>query len=202
MTRNRIKKIIFASLTFLFTMYIFLNTYEVVFNKDIVFADSVQKVVAQQTINNAIKEFATKNMTDEINASTSLDNMDHLEIPALNVKLHIEESRKINNLWYERPATVHYIGLNKNDHGAAIDYLLYTTASWRTMTDPDRIEKGMEVDVYYGGSAVSTYTVTDKKMLPINQSLLVDQSVVRQILFIIENPKDDIYYGYSLELKR
>jgi len=198
----KLKKLIFALLTFFFTLFVFLNTYEVVFNKDIIFADSIRKVAAQVTINSAIKDFATKNLTDEINASASLDTMDHLEVPALNVRLHIEESRKIDGQWYERPGTMHYVGLNKNQHDATIDYLLYGTQSWRTVTEPNRLEKGMAVDVYDGSNAASSFVITDKKTLPIGQSLLVNKSEVRQIVLVIENPKENIYYGFSLELKK
>jgi hypothetical protein len=196
------RKFIFAVITFTFTVFVFINTYEVLFNKDIIFAASIQKAAAQQTLNSAVKEFEVKNLTDETDASASLTDMDHLEIPALDIRLHTEESRKIGSLWYERPGAMHYIGLNKNQHGATIDYLLYGAQSWRTITEPDQIEKGMEVDVYYGGKSVSTFTVADKKALPIGQSLLVDKSDARQILLIIENPKDAMYYGYSLELKK
>lgn len=200
--RNNIRKSLFALATFLFTGMVFLNTYEVVFNKDIVLADSISGIAAQQTINGAIKEFETKNLTDETNASAGLDDMDHLEIPALGARLHIEESRKVDGAWYARPDSLHFIELNKNQHGATIDYLLYGLQSWRTISDPDRVEKGMEIELYYGGGAVSTFVVKDKKTLAINQSLLVNASDVRQLLLIIENKKHGIYYGYSLELKK
>lgn len=203
MMRYKVQKIAFAAFTFLFTMFVFLNTYEVVFNKDIAFASSIRKVSSQKTINSAIEEFATKNQTDEINASGSLDTMEYLEIPSLNIRLRVEESRKIGTLWYERPGALHRIGLNKNQHGATIDYVLYGTASWRSITDPDRIEKGVTANVVYnGGSSSLGFTVTDKKVLPIGQSLIVDKSESRQLLLIIEEPDEHVFYGYSMELEQ
>ena len=198
--RRRIQKLVFAGFTFGFTVVVFLNTYEVVFNRDIAFAHSIRKVDSQKTINSALGEFATKNQTDEINASGSLDTMEYLEIPSLKIRLRIEESRQIDALWFERPGALHRVGLNKNQHGATIDYLLYGTASWRSIMDPDRIEKGVEVDVYYNGSSSLTFTVTDKKVLPIGQSLIVDKSESRQLLLVIEKPNEKVFYGYSMEL--
>lgn len=199
---DQLRKCAFATVTFLFTAMVFLNTYEVVFNRDIAFADSIQSMAAQRTINGVAKEFATKNLTDEINASAALDNMDHLEISSLSTRLHIEEARKIDDQWYARPDSLHSVELNKNQHGAGIDYLLYGVQSWRTVADPNRIEKGMDVEVYFAGGMALTFTVKDKKTLSIDQSLLVDTSDARQILIIIENAKQGIYYGYSLELKK
>lgn len=195
-------KITFATITFACTMFVFLNTYELVFNQDIALAHSIRKVDAQEPIKGIVNDFASKNLTDEINASTGFNNMEHLEIPALKMQLHIEEARKINDQWYERPGAAHFIELNKNQHGAPIDYLFYTTQSWRTINEPDRIEKGMAVDIYFGGGDVASFVVVDKKISPITQSLLVGKLEARQILLIIENPDNAIYYGYSLELKK
>jgi hypothetical protein len=98
---------------------------------------------------------------------------------------------------------LHRIGLNKNQHGATIDYVLYGTASWRSITDPDRIEKGVTANVVYnGGSSSLGFTVTDKKVLPIGQSLIVDKSESRQLLLIIEKPDEHVFYGYSMELEK
>ena len=196
------KKMLFAFVTFSATAMVFLNTYEVVFNRDIALADSIRSMAAQQTINGIIKEFETKNLTDESNASSSLDDMDHLEIPALATQLRIEESRRIDGRWYTRPDSLHFVGLNKNQHDKTIDYLLYGAQSWRTIADPDHIEKGMEVELYYSGGSVSTFAVTDKKTLPIGQSLLVDKSDARQLLLLIENTEHNVYYGYSMELRK
>jgi hypothetical protein len=196
-----ISKLLFAFITFAFTLFVFANTYEVVFNKDIALAHSVRKVEIQAPINGAIKDFSSRALTDEINASTGLNSMERIEIPALNSRVRVEESRKIDGSWYERPGALHYIELNRNQHGAPIDYLLYGTQSWQTITEANQIEKGMEVDVYFGGGA-ATFTVTDKKIAAVQQSLLVGKSEARQILLLIENPQEALYYGYSLELKK
>jgi phosphotransferase system IIB component len=200
--KYRLNKIGFALVTFAFTTFVLLNTYELVFNQDIAVANSIRKVAAQEAIKNAVQDFSSKALSDEINASTGFNNLDHLEIPALKMQLKIEEARKVNNEWYERPGAAHYIELNKNNHGAPIDYLFYTTQSWRTINEPDHIEKGMEVDVFFGSNDTAAFVVVDKKIAPLTQSLLVGKLDTRQILLIIENPENSIYYGYSLELKK
>jgi hypothetical protein len=199
--KHLLAKIAFASVTFVFTAFVFANTYEVVFNRDIAFADSIQKVTDQQVINDAISDFATKPTADTSARNASLEHMDHFEIPALKMHVKIEESRKVHGLWYERPSTAHDIGLNKDQYNTTVDYLLYTSKSWRTIPHPEQIEQGMEVRLYYGHGDVSSFTVAEKKVLTFDHSLLVSKSADRQLLLVVEDPGSGVYYGYSLVLR-
>jgi hypothetical protein len=201
MSRAARHKALFFAVTFLLTGYVFLNTYEVLFNKDIPIASSIKKVAAQGVINEAAQDFSAKADSDEADSDPALTGLDHFEIPAIKAKVKIEESRKVNGQWYERPSAAHYIGLNKNQFGVTVDYLLYTSKSWRTIPSPDQIETGMEVKVYYGHGAVSSFSVAEKKLLPIDHSLLVSKSEGRQMLLVIEDPANSVYYGYSLVLE-
>lgn len=201
MFRHLPSKVLFAVITFGFTAFVFMNTYEVVFNRDIAFAQSVKEVAAQQVINSAVHDFASKSQSEDAESNPALENIDRIDIPALDIQVKIEESRKINNEWYARPSIAHYVGLNKNQFGVTVDYLLYTSKSWRTIPHPDQIEKGMEVRLSYGNGARSLFTVAEKKVLPFSDSLLVSKSEGRQILLIVEDGRNNVYYGYSLVLE-
>lgn len=186
--------------TFGFTAYIFANTYEVVFNRDIALVHSVQPSANQAAINAIIKDYETRISSDSADTLPSLDGINRIEIPALKSALVAEESRRIDGEWYARPSTAHYVGLNKNKYGTDVDYLVYTIKSWRTLPAPEQIEKGMEVLFYYGGAS-SSLEVVEKKVLPFDRSLLVSKSENRQILLLVEDRDESVYYGFALEAK-
>lgn len=198
--RNVITKFFVFGITFIFTAFVFANTYEVVFNRDIAFATSVEKSANQTVIDAAVKDFETRLSSNAADTAVAFDQIDRIEIPALKAQLTTEEARRINNAWYARPSTAHYIGLNKNKYGVTVDYLLYAVKSWRTLPAPERIEQGMDVVVYYQGAS-SVLQIAEKKVLPLDRSLLVSKSENRQILLIVEDPDAGVYYGYSLEAK-
>lgn len=196
--RGLLPKLAFAGVTFLFTAFVFVNTYEVVFNRDVTFAQSVTKVPGQQVINSAVRDFATKISSEEPEVTTALDDLEQLEIPALQMQVKIEEARKVDGVWHQRPSVAHAVGLNKDQYGTTVDYLLYANKSWRTIPNPNQIEKGMEVQIHHSGGATSSFEVTEKKILPFTNSLLVSKSENRQILLVIEDASSSIYYGFSL----
>lgn len=200
MKLRRMYKYVFALVSFVFTGFVFLNTYEVVWNKDVIIARSVQKVVAQQVIDTAVKDFAIKaGSTDDVG---DLGGITALEIPSLKIRLRAEEARSIDGQWYQRPSMAHYIGLNKNKDGVPVDYLLYAGTSWRTLPAPDRIAEGTEVHLIDNHGGTSVFTVSEKKQLSLDRSLIVSKTESRQIVLIVEDPHSGMYYGYSLVLKK
>lgn len=198
--RNFVTKFLAFGVTFIFTAFVFANTYEVVFNRDITLATSVEKSLNQTAINAAIKDFETRLPSEAADTAAAMEQIDRLEIPALDIQLNVEESRRINDSWYSRPSSAHYVGLNKNKSGVTVDYLLYGSKSWRTLPAPERIEQGMEVVVHHRGAS-SVLQVAEKKVLPLDRSLLVSKSENRQLLLVIEDADAGIYYGFSLEAK-
>jgi hypothetical protein len=198
--RKRLTPLLLALASCLFTVFVFLNTYEVVFNRDIVFGISIRRMTIQTVLTNVVREFEVKQQvtTTETDETSSLEGMTSFEIPALKTKVTVEEGRKLNGQWYQRPSLAHDVGLNKDAKGTTVDYLVYTRKSWRTIPDPRQVEEGMEIDFYYKGGGKSAFRVAEKKALPLNRSFIVNKTEDRQILLVVEDPDNTIYYGYSL----
>lgn len=187
--------------SFLFTALVFMNMYEVVFNKDIALASSVQRVEPQGPINQIVQEFQIKSDTRLLNQSGQMENLDSLQIPSLKLNLTLEESRRIGGLWYRRPSRGHYVGLNKDDYGNTGDYLIYTDKSWRTVPAPDQIQTGMLATIAYQGGYAATFTVAEKTVLPDDRSFIFSKAEGREIILIVEDDAAHTYYGFSLDPK-
>ncbi len=188
-------------MTFGFTAFIFANTYEVVFNRDIAFANSIRPSANRVALDGVVKDFESRISSNSTDTVPALSNINRLEIPALDIQLEVEEARQIDSDWYARPSTAHYVGLNKNKYGVNVDYLMYVIESWRTFQTPEQIEQGMEVILSYGSGASTVLEVTEKKLLPLDRSLLIGKSENRQILLLIEDQVEAVYYGFSLEAR-
>ena len=201
MSKRLLAKWSFAAVTFLFTAFVFVNTYEVVFNRDVAFAQSIRKMSAQSAMASTVSNFQTKLESDSQAGMAPLEHIDSLEVPALEMQVTIEESRRIGNDWYQRPSAAHYVGLNKDRSGVSIDYLIYTSKSWRTISNPAQIEQGMEVKIAHD-NGTALFTVAEKKVLSLDHSLLVGKTEDRQVLLLVEDPENNLYYGYSLVPQR
>jgi hypothetical protein len=178
-----------------------MNTYEVVFNKDIVLADSVRKFTAQNQIEEVISQFDIKPVEGRQVNNAEYSKLQYLQIPALESNLYLEEKRLIEGQWYARPNLGHIVGLNKDDHGVIVDYLVYAISSWQTLPSPNQIEVGMDVKLFHDGRKLAMFKVAEKKALPLYSTFVAGKSDKRQIVLLVEDPKNGVYYGFSLVLK-
>lgn len=190
-----------VSLSLGFTAFVFMNTYEVVFNKDIVIADSVRKVVAQNQIDAIIDQFDIKPVEGRSSNNAEYSKLQYIQIPALASNLYLEERRIIDGAWYARPNLGHVVGLNKDDHNVVVDYLIYAVSSWQTLPAPNQIEVGMDVKLFHDGRQLAMFKVAEKKVLPFHSTFVAGKAENRQIVLLIEDPDKGVYYGFSLVLK-
>lgn len=197
----RFSKFLLVFISLGLTAFVFMNTYEVVFNKDIAIAHSVRQYAAQDQIDAIIKQFDLKPEAGREQHNAPYSGLRNIQIVALGANLYLEEKRVINGLWYQRPNLGHIIGLNKDNNDIVVDYLIYTNSSWQTIPFPDQIEPGMDVKLFHDGHAVSMFKVAEKKVLPLHTTFVASKSEKRQIILMIEDPKNNQYYAYSLVLK-
>lgn len=200
--KNFLVKYIFFAATFCLTVFIFLNTYEVIANKDIPFATSLHKFALQDVINKEITEFSIKQDSRSLNNNSRLEDLSTLEIPSLDINLRLEESRNIKGIWYQRPSMGHYIGLNKDDYGNTVDYLIYTDTSWRTIPNIEDMEEGGAVWISNSRGVRVLFEISEKQILPFDKMFIINKSENRQIILIIEDAEQNRYVGYSLVIQR
>ena len=184
-----------------FMSLVFLNTFEIVFNKDVVIANSIQPVDAHKQIEAIISQFDIKPEEGRTKTNSDYKKLEYVQIPALASNVYLEEKRIVANQWYSRVNMGHYLGLNKDDRGITVDYLIYTVSSWRTIANPNQIEQGMDVKLFYDGRKQSVFSVEEKKVLPMQTTFVASKAQNRQIILLIEDQKQAVYYAYSLVLK-
>jgi hypothetical protein len=197
----RFSKLLLAFLSLAATTFVFMNTYETVFNKDVIFANSVKKVVAQDQINAIIQEFSGSFDDARDDTNSEYKRLESIQIPALTSTLYLEEKRIISGNWYVRPSMGHFVALDKDSRGIAVDYLIYTVSSWQTIAAPNQIEEGMDVKLYHDNHALTMYRVAEKKVLPMETTFVPSKSSKRQLILVIEDPQNQVYYGFSLVQK-
>ncbi len=198
---HRLAKLLLLSVSLGFTVFVFMNTYEVVFNKDIPIADSVQKMAAQAPIAAIVKQFDILPDQSQGERNAEYAHLQYIQLPAIKSTLNLEEKRVIDGQWYARPNLGHYVGLDKDDHNITIDYLIYAISSWRTLPSPNQIDIGMDVDVFHDNGQQANYKVAEKKVLPLGTNFVASKSDTRQIVLLVEDPGAGTYYGFSLVQK-
>lgn len=191
-------KLIFGIVSLFFTILVCANSYELIANKDIPFGFSLAAPKIQYPINRTIVEFANKPNSQFLNSNAKLGILDTLVFSNLSIRIQLEEARRIDSVWYERPSFGEYIELNRDKFNNAIDYLIYMTASWRTLPEPETIDVGSEVTLTTKSGLAETFQVASRDKISNNSPMIVAKSERRQVILMIEDPYSSSYYGYSL----
>lgn len=186
----------------MFTVYIVINTWEILANTDLPIAHSVEKSNLDPIINYITSDFGTKLDTRYIDSNAKLDELAYLEIPALKTRLYLEEARKINNHWYIRPTLGGYIGLNTDTRGNTIDYLIYTKKSWALIPYTDELELGTAVTLFTKKGYKTNFEISEKHIKKYEEKNVIAKSDKRQLVLLIDDADNRLYYVYSLVLER
>lgn len=198
--KDKFIKFAFGLASFIFTAFAFLNTYEVVGNKDIAFADSLHKSSLQVPLSSLTADFTVKpGSAESADFNSAYGQLHSVEIPDLKIKVQLEEARKIGQNWYGRPSYGSYTSLNKDRNDTPVDYMIYMDMSWRTIPEGDQLETGMIAELHHSKGSKSTYRIASKQLLNQNQPLIVSKSEKRQIILFVNNHSMSSYFGYSLE---
>lgn len=181
---------------FLITVFILINTYEVAFTQDIPFAQSLVKMQMQQPIDTVINYYRNGGPKEFSQRPPNLGTLDYLYIPSTNVRVYLSRERRIGNDWYQRPNNAHYLSLNTDLNGITGDYLIYTNKSWRTLPNPDDLEVGDKMSLISTRSNQEDYIVQEKFVLKYADKFIAEDSQSGQIIFLVEDSKNDTYYAY------
>lgn len=196
--KSWLAKAMMVTFSVLAMAFVFLNTYEMVFNEDVAIANSIRPLGIQTHISEVVEQFNIKPEASYGVSHAEYKKLEYLQIPALAANLYLEEKRFVNGRWYARPSMAHVIGLNKDERGTTIDYLIYTTSSWQTLPSPNQLEEGMDVKLFHDGQTLSQYRVAEKRVLPLAATYVPTKSEDRQIVLLVEQPAKGVYYGFSL----
>lgn len=179
------------------TILVFANTYEIVYSRDIPVARSVTRYQTQQPINSLIADLALKQGVKQSRFSP-LVKPRNLEIESANIRLQLEEARRIDGAWYTRPSSGSYLALNRDPSGAGIDFLIYTQQSWRSVPDRHQLDTGMDVTLFHDQNSQMHFVITAKETKPASQPIVIAKTEERQLILLVEDPAGHEYVGYTL----
>lgn len=188
----------FGLLSFLATAFVLANAFEVVANKDVPVANSVVRSAIQAPITNLIDNLNVKQGASQNLATSDLIEPKSLMIEDLDIKLQLEEARNINHDWYFRPGFGSYLGLNSNDRGTTVDYLIYSAQSWNGIPDPNQIEPGMVAYVNHSSRSKLAFKVVAKEVQDSFSPAIIATAESRQLILLVESSNKDVYYYFTL----
>lgn len=197
MSKSLFNKVLIGIVTAIFTAMIFLNTAEVVFNKDIPVVQAIKPLESQKVVNDILNFYSVAGEKEYDVKTGALGELDFAYLPSIDARVFIARERQIDDTWYFRPNNIHYIPLNYDALGDVGDYLFYTSKSWRAVHAPEELQIGDELRVTNTRSKTISFSITDKQILPHDALYVPSDTGLRQIILVVDDPVNDVYYIYT-----
>jgi len=184
---NLIARFIIYLVVFLFTVYIYLNTYELVFLKDIEFIPAITSfsylnsglgqgfIIPNQSLN-----FAGGEMGD-------YGELSYLRIPSFNKKIGLLKGVKAFGNFIIFTNHAHYLVQFYPDGTRVRTLLLYINKSWRTLDHPERISRGTNLLIDTKRGWTYLFKVEDVQLLTFSQKYVFPLREKPSLIILIQD---------------
>jgi hypothetical protein len=184
-----------------FSLWMYVNAYEVLSNKDLNFVESLQPLKTSKTLDSIITDAAQSPIKTASDNLGNFGTLEQIRVPGTGARIFLSRERKNDDNWLFRPNNAHYLYLNKDIAENPMDTLIYASKSWRTIYNPEAIKVGDVIFLTNTRGDLFTFKIADSVVNPINQKLVFASAATRQLTFIVEDGKAGVYYAFSANLR-
>lgn len=185
---NRLVLGLLMTISAVITLYLFLNSYEVMFNTDIPHVKALAPVSDQQIIDQL-----AQNQAVDVDTIKQVHNPRVLRIKNPSAKLELLPAIQQSTQRLMRTNKGHYIVLQEHPESGIGNTVIYLAKGWRTIPHPELIQENsrlfLETDHY-----VNMYKVIEVSRNPFGEYYLVDPLEKPYLLLVIQDQPQQVNY--------
>lgn len=122
------------------TAFVFLNSFELIFNQDIAYVDSVNKTNLSPQLDYIVKQSVDHSYYYTSNNFLKTKKLEYIEIPIIKRKLEVSRALNKDEDWYVKGNKSNYfLTVNSN---RSENLIIYAEKSWRTIPDTKALKVG------------------------------------------------------------
>lgn len=179
---------------FLVTVFIFLNSYETVFSKDVKYISTVETINIDSIVTSVIQQNNNVSAEDELRMIEKFGVPAYLRIPKVVSKIQLMKSIKnSDDKLLCRSNSGHYLFFEGSTNKDSENIIIYIKKSWRTIDDINVLEEGDNVFVETVDNKLHMYKVDNVRKAPVNSQYTINKTDDPTLTIIIESDNDINY---------
>lgn len=191
-------RIVSAGLAFAaLTVFVFLNSFEVLFNKDISFIHALDTLHAQKMINDIVGEVNGNLFQLTSEKLGNFGSPQTLKIPSINSKLNLVKAIHVDGNWLYRANNGHYIVTSASKNGNVGDVVIYANTSWRTILAPGDIKIGDNLFLDTDSGWRYMFRITNKSTLHFDDAYVKREMPVNSLTLLVEDERNNVVYLFQ-----
>lgn len=185
--------------SFVLTAFIFSNSYELLFNRDLPYVQAIGNVDMQGvSLGNITNQELEKSKTPEFEGGFGAPFS--IKLPIQKIRLPLISAIFTEQGWLARTNTGHYFITTPSKNNNLGTTVLYMRKSWRTVPNPEDLKTGENIFVDTNRDWRYMYRITEVNVLPYDEQYIIEDSRLSKMVMIIDDQTHHVHYIVSSEI--
>jgi len=170
------------------TGFVFLNSFEVLLNRDIPFIHAIDRIHSGETMRSIVGD-DTRDVLDK-KSQEAVGNFGlpkTLKIPTLGSRLPLMDAIFVDGQWLSRSNSGHYLITSAGKNGNIGNVVVYTRVGWRTISAPENIKIGDNIFLDTDTDWRYMFRVDNKSALQFGQPFVKSETSFGSLIFLVED---------------
>ncbi len=193
-------KIIGLGVFFAFvTCFVFLNSFEIVFNHDTRFSSALERFQSKETLESILKENSDAQSFSILERSWAGDFgvPKTLKIPVFSSRLPLSEAISVNGEWLARSGNGHFRIISSGRNGNIGDVIVYLRSQWRTIASPEQLSIGDNIFLETDAGWRYMFRTVNKSLLRPNQPFVKSDNNSGTLILLIEDDQRKVIFAFE-----
>lgn len=195
-----IKNLFFLLGCFSITVFIFLSSYETLFNKDVKYIYSIELVNIDNIVNALVtdkgSDFPAISVQPEFAGKYGIPSL--IKMPNLDKKIQLTSAIKDGqHQWLARSNSGHYFFTSSNKDGKSGDMVIYIRKGWRTLEEAQDMNVGDNIFVDTLDEWRYVFRISETAILANDQVYISTQTKEPSLVIIVNDEKNSINYVFK-----
>lgn len=184
------------------TGFVFLNSFEIVFNRDISLVGALERFESKETIESVLKKNSNEAILSnyEKNWIGDFGIPKTLKIPVFSSRLPLSGALLSSGEWLVRSGSGHFLIAGPGRSGNVGDVVVYSRSGWRTISSPERLSLGDNIFLETDADWRYMFRVVNKGSLYPNQPFVKSDNDMGSLVFLVEDEPRGVVFVFECVL--
>lgn len=184
------------------TVFVFLNSFEIVFNRDVPFVGALEPFGSRGTIESILKKDSNNTVLSNYEKDWIGDFgiPKTLKIPVFGSRLPLSGPIFSSGEWLVRSGNGHFLIMGPGKNGNVGDVIIYSRSGWRTISSPERLSIGDNIFLETDTDWRYMFRVVNKGSLHPDQPFVKSDTDLGSLILLIDDGSRGVVFAFECVL--
>jgi len=169
------------------TVFVFLNSAEIIFNMDMPFVHALDSIRSTETLRSVVGDTVSDTGPVGLEKIGNFGIPNALKIPVIGSRLSLNKAIFSDGRWLSRSGNGHYMIIGNADGGTIGNVVVYTRSNWRTISEQARLKIGDNIFLDTDSDWRYMFRIVNRSVLRFGQPYVKSDVPNGSMIFVVED---------------